>query len=125
MTRSIKNAVIEDMQLSIDRGFILSVQLELYYGDNNTDGVTHQRFGGYVLHLSESASHHSLKSVAGHFILRCMEVAGVEDWNKLKGKSIRVDSDYKKVYGIGHIIKNDWFYPKKDFEEANDAAKML
>ena len=117
MTRSIKNAVIEDTQLIIDRGFILSVWLRLSYGDNNTDFGTHQGFGGYALHLSESASHHSLKSVAGHFILRCMEVTGVKDWNKLKGKSIRVDSDYQGVYGIGHIIKDDWFYPTKDFAD--------
>lgn len=27
--------------------------------------------------------------------------------------------DWKKIYGIGHIIKNDWFYPAKDFDNLN------
>lgn len=106
----IKNAIIESTTMSIERG--LSLWLHLNYG-----GAV-QGFGGYVLHCPKGWANHKIESpYAGHFITRVLEVAGVEEWDKLKGKTIRVKSDYGGVYAIGHIIKDDWFAPKEDFEK--------
>ena len=104
-----KNAIIESASLSTgDRGF-LDCWLTLDYGGSG------QGFGGYVLYLPKSYSHHEIKSVAGHFIFRVMEIAGVESWDKLKGRTIRVKCEHSKVHAIGHIVRDDWFNPSEDF----------
>ena len=110
MTIEIKNAVIESATITCEDGF-LDARIVLDYGG------TGQAFGGYALYLPKSYSHHQLKSVAGHFIWRVMEVAGVMNWNQLVGKTIRVNSCHTKIYAIGHIVKEDWFDPSVDFKD--------
>jgi hypothetical protein len=110
----IKNAIIDDMSIDDgDRG-LLTAWLFLDYGG------THQGFGGISLYLSKDYTHHKLScGFAGHFIYRCMEIAGVNKWQNLKGKSIRVklsnDGFGASIISIGHIIKDDWFNPSEDF----------
>ena len=110
----IKNAVITNVSIDdADRG-LLTAWLQLDYG-----GLS-QGFGGYSLYLPRSFTHHELKSVAGHFIWRCMEIGGVTKWNDLQGKTIRVKTDEEwnsTITAIGHIVKDDWFEPKVDFAE--------
>lgn len=109
METEIKNAIISSVSIDTgDRG-LLTAWLYLDYGGSG------QGFGGYALYLPKSYSHHALESVAGHFIFRCMEIAGVEKWEDMKGKTIRVKSSHSKVEAIGHIVKNDWFNPSEDF----------
>lgn len=106
----IKNAIIESASITTsDRGF-LDCWLQLDYGG------TGQGFGGYALYLPKSFDNHELKSVAGHHIYRIMEIAGVESWDRLPGKTVRVKSDWGKVHAIGHIVKDDWFCPEEDYK---------
>jgi len=105
----LKNAVITGANIGFgDRGF-LDCWLHLDYGGSG------QGFGGYVLYLPKSFGHHKLESVAGHYIFRIMEVAGVTEWKDIIGKTIRVRGNNGGIVAIGHIIKDDWFCPKKDF----------
>jgi hypothetical protein len=117
----IKNAIITDATLDIgDRGF-LQAWLYLDYGDGG-----HQGFGGYVLYLPKGFKHHADQTnTAGHFLYRCMQIAGVDKWEQLKGKTIRVESDYTQVKAIGHIIKDDWFDPAKEFEYLNATVQAI
>lgn len=111
----IQNAVIESATITTgERGF-LDAWLQLDYGGSG------QGFGGYVLYLPKSFSHHKLESVAGHFIYRVMEIAGVTKWEDLKGKTIRVRGTYSGIQAIGHIVKDDWFCPSEDFEKGTEA----
>ena len=105
----IKNAIIEKAEITTgDRGF-LDAWLSLDYGGMK------QGFGGFALYLPKSYSHHSILSVAGHHIFRIMEIAGVEEWSKLPGRTIRVDGTWSSINRIGHIVKDDWFSPSVDF----------
>ena len=112
---TIKNAVIESMSITNEEHGLLSAWIHLDYGD-----CGHQGFGGYALYLPKDFTHATnQKNYAGHFIFRCMEVAGVTEWSKMIGKTIRVrlGSEWNStIEAIGHIVKDDWFDPKKDFE---------
>lgn len=108
-----KNAIIESVSLGThERGF-LDASITLNYGGSC------QGFGGYCLYLPKSFKHHKLESPAGHFICRVLEVAGVDSWDKIVGKSVRVKAEHCKVHAIGHIIKDDWFNPSEDFAKIN------
>lgn len=108
----IKNAVITSVKFDTERG--LSAWLTLDYGGSG------QGFGGFLLYAPEGwKAHNHAGNFAGHFIYRCMEIGGADDWAKLVGKTIRVRSDRAGLSGsiiaIGHIIKDDWFNPREEF----------
>lgn len=110
MEAEIKNAVIAKATLGrCDHGG-LDAWLHLDYGGGG------QGFGGYALYLPPGFKHHSIESCAGHFIWRVLEIAGVETWEQLKGKTIRAKATWDKVEAIGHIVKDDWFNPSEDFK---------
>lgn len=50
-------------------------------------------FGGYAFYLPKGYKHHSLRGLAGHFIYRILQIADVEKWDQLVGKTIRVRQD--------------------------------
>lgn len=108
-----KNAIITSAEITSDDHGCLSAWLMFDYGGSG------QGFGGYALYLPKSFTHHELKSVAGHFIWRVMEVAGVTEWSKLVGKTVRVRGGMVHIDGIGHIVKDDWFYPASEFAEVS------
>ena len=109
MSEEISNAVIESARITTgERGF-LRCWLTLDYGG------ARQGFGGYVLYVPKSWAHYKIESVAGHFIFRIMEIAGVTEWDALEGKTVRAKHTHNGISAIGHIVKDDWFCPKEDF----------
>lgn len=113
MTLETKNAVIEKVTLTRADHGLLSAWLSLDYGGSG------QGFGGYSLYLPRDFTHHEhgmRMNYAGHFIWRCLEIAGVEEWSQLQGKTIRVKQEHSGVHAIGHIVKDDWFNPTEDFD---------
>lgn len=106
-----ENAIIESATLTIADHGLLSAWLTLQFDGSG------QGFGGYALYLPKSFDHHKLLSPAGHFIYRVLEIAGVEHWEDLAGRTIRAKHTWSKVIAIGHIVKNDWFDPSEDFKD--------
>jgi hypothetical protein len=108
----IKNAIISDAIIDTGERNLLTAWIMLDYGGSA------QGFGGFSLYLPKDFTHHTVKGdFAGHFIFRAMEVAGVESWSKMKGKTIRVTIEDGKAISIGHIVKDDWFNPSLDFSK--------
>jgi len=105
----IKNAIIEKATISNDDHGLLTAWIMLDYGDGG-----HQGFGGFALYLPEN-SYRKSGDCTGKFIFRCLQIAGVTNWEKLNGRTIRVDCEpLGEIKAIGHIVKEDWFCPKTD-----------
>jgi hypothetical protein len=104
------NAVIESASISIERG-LLTAWIILDYGGSG------QGFGGHALYVPKNFTHHKTETKAGHYIYRIMEIAGVDSWDDLKGKTIRVKKGTgfnDLIVSIGHIVKDLWFCPKEE-----------
>ena len=109
------NATISSAVIDKERGLLTS-WLHLDYDD------TSQSFGGFALYLPKDWKHSTnQQNYAGHFISRCMEIAGVTYWAKMSGTNIRVKLDgddfNAKIVAIGHIIKDVWFDPVEEFKQ--------
>ena len=69
-------------------------------------------FGGYSLGKDVPAGASGYGSA---YIQRILKTVGVEKWEDLKGKYIRVESQGLGggIVRIGHIIEDKWFDPKE------------
>ena len=101
----IKNAVIGGYTLGLERGFAVTLRLQLDYGGSG------QAFGGQILY---NASTRKGGDFAGQFIAQVLKVVGVNEISEVVGKTIRVDGDSHKIHRIGHIVKDLWLSPGDD-----------
>lgn len=97
MATEIKNGTIEQTFLGQEGHGIPSCMITIDLGGSA------QGFGGYDLRVW------GIK-----FIDRTLAVLGVDCWEHLVGKHVRVRADYNKIYAIGHIVKDDWFEPEAE-----------
>jgi hypothetical protein len=117
----VMNAIIKNASITFESHGFLTVWLELDFGDGFG-----QSFGGYALYHQKSVNPATVPNYAGHFIWRCMEIAGVSEWSAIPGKSIRVrkpSENENYIEAIGHIIKDDWFCPKEEFLKLREKAE--
>ncbi len=109
MSIEIRNAVIESARFDTERG--LSAWVYLDYGGSG------QGFGGFLLYTPPDWRHSKDQwNYCGHFVYRVLQVAGVDDWSKLAGRTVRAKCEHHKIHALGHIVKDDWFDPSEDFE---------
>jgi len=103
----LQNAIIKSASISIQQD-ILKAWLYLDYECGGPG------FGGYTLYFPNNYKNHDQTSqCAGHWIYSILKIAGVEKWEQLPGKPIRVKIGPADIYAIGHIIKDIWFHPNE------------
>lgn len=108
----IRNAIITKAYLTTEDHGVLSGWLSLDYGGSG------QGFGGHVLAVNPDSPHWPGKAnYCGVWITRVLECAGVTKWDQLVGKTIRVRCCHHKIEAIGHIIKDKWFFPEREFKD--------
>ena len=109
MSQEIKNAMITNVRVTNEEYGALTIWVTLDYGDSK------QNFGGWSLYNGKNFQNKG--NYAGHFLWRLLEIAGVKNLNEVEGKTVRarvIDGD---MHAIGHILKDDWFYPTEAFEK--------
>ncbi len=113
----IQNAIIKSVAIEDSDHGSLTAWLHLDYGGSG------QGFGGFALYTPNSKIN---PDGAGHFIWRCMEIGGVSRWKDLEGKTIRVKLDKDNwtgsIIAIGHVVRDEWFFPKEEFEAMRKPA---
>lgn len=97
---NIKNAKIKSTMLGVEDHGILTAFLHLDYGGAG------QGFGGYGLGGPFCSA----------WVERVLETVGVEKWEDLPGKHIRVKAEHSKVHEIGNILEDKWFNPAEEFK---------
>ena len=117
----IKNAKVTRTFLDVEDHGILTCNLDLDYGDSSGQG-----FGGWSLDEPKRDENDKILGRFGtaegmEYIRRLLSVLGVEQWEKLPGTFVRVETDGDgwggKILRIGHPLKDRWFDPKAMFEE--------
>lgn len=130
MKENIKNAKIESTMLGFEGHGFLTYWLYLDYGGSG------QGFGGFVFPVldedgkvkkQDKKLYEKLSIYGTETIKRILQIVGVEKWEELSGKHIRVKlNDEPKGFGygieaIGNIIEDKWFSPN---ELHNELTKM-
>lgn len=110
-----RNAKIIGTTLGIEDHGIMTATITLDYGGSC------QGFGGYCLDepVKDKRGRHTGRRGTAYgceFIRRTLEVVGVESWEHLKGKHVRVrveDHYNGLILAIGNIVEDNWFSPKE------------
>jgi hypothetical protein len=106
----IKNAKIKSTKLGYDRGF-LNCWLYLEYDCGG------QGFGGNVfdepVKIDGKFAYREGTKFGMMYIDEVMKTVGVESWEDLPGKIIRVKSEHSKIHAIGNCIEDTWFSPEE------------
>jgi len=103
-----KNAKIDGTFLGVEDHGIFTFYLYLSYGGAG------QGAGGYGLDSYDEKTNKRVGYKRGiQLIMEILKVVGVNTWEELKGKHIRVKADMGRVYEIGNFLKDDWL----NFEE--------
>lgn len=112
---TIENAIIKTPDLSMADHGVLTLSLPIH---GRGFGVV---IGGYVLgHGYVGADDFDGSDFGIECIERIMDVVGVDTFNSMKGKYIRIASKSfgSRVHIIGNIIENKWFDEESFFKDA-------
>lgn len=92
----IKNAKISGTRLgNDDRGPTFWIMVDY--------GGAGQGFGGYS--LGGKFTHYAIMGI--------LDTLGVQTWEQLVGKPVRVKGDNGKIQAIGNYLKDQWFDPSE------------
>lgn len=110
----VENGIVESTTLGIEDHGIFTAWLHLTFDGSG------QGFGGYALDgVAEGADERPGTAFGCDFILSILRTLQVESWEKLPGTPLRVRRDEPSgpIVGIGHFVKDRWFFPATLAEE--------
>ena len=108
-----KNAVIKKTELGWEDHGIFTFTLTLDYGDSQ------QCAGQYSLDQFVKEKKKRVGTALGlDLIMAIMKTIGVQTWEELAGKHIRVKADFGKVHAIAPLLGGKWLDFKKFYAEA-------
>lgn len=125
------NAKIENVSLGFFYdGKFFSAEIYLTDGEDS-QGWT---FGGRVFDtrpIDRTISIRKGSAFGIEFLMQVLYNLDVEKWEKLPGTSVRIDvntpsvGERREVYGIGHYLDDNWFYPAELAKEfSGDEGKV-
>lgn len=85
-------------------------------------------FGGYALDTWDETKRERVGTAIGfNAIIKLMETLDVKNWEELKGKMVRVETDGwgSRITKIGHIIKNRWFSFEEFFRKSESGENNV
>lgn len=112
----IVNATIESTMLGREEHGIFTFFLYVNLGKD----IGHCGIGGYALDMYDTkAKRRKIQSKSIEFISKILDVVGVETWEDLPGKYIRVNIEGgwgMRIYEFGNIIEEKWISFDEFFE---------
>lgn len=108
------NALIKSTMLGVEDHGIMTCFLHLQQSGSG------QGFGGFGLDgpYNEKTKSRDPNKICGFWIKRILETVGVDKWEDLPGKHIRVEGEeWGDITGIGHITDDKWFFPKQEIKK--------
>lgn len=112
MKNEVVNAKIESTILGYEDHGIMTLWLHLTYGGSG------QGFGGYALDKWIETSKKRVGTGLGlDMIGEILQIADVDQWEKLPGRYVRVHLEDGLIVGIGDILKDKWFFPRQLFKK--------
>ncbi len=106
-----ENATIKSVTFGIEDHGILTANLGLDFGS------CWQGFGGWCLHSPGATKPYPPTDFAGWWICRLLQTLEVSEWSKLQGINVRARRRDGLLYAIGHIVKDQWFSPREEWEK--------
>lgn len=94
------NAKISSTHLGPEGHGILTASLQLEF-DGGSQGFGGWNFGAMRRPIT--------RPTCGEYIRRVLDVVGVETWEQLPGKHVRVRHDHQTIFEIGHLLRDEWF----------------
>lgn len=114
----IKNAVIEDTFLGRECHGIFTFSISVMF-----DGCVCCNVGGYALDgYDKQTQRRVFHAKSAELISRILDVVGVDRWENLKGKYVRIkDCGFgSPVYEIGNLMEDKWLNVREFFQKSDD-----
>jgi len=120
----IENATIEKTFLGYEDHGIFTFMLSVNYGSGMHQGIGNISLDSYDKEQEKRVP----TSLAGIFISEIIRTVGVDSWEKMKGKHIRVKLDREGLnampIAIGHIVDDRWFEFKEILDQLQNIREL-
>lgn len=123
METKILNAKIKSAPITIERGFMVCAGIIVQM----SDGTECMFGGGYMLGNANDIEKNMIcPNILAFHVGQIMNIAEVQAWDKLPGKTIRVESEGLGggIIAIGNIIKDEWYHIKDTMHRFEDEIRV-